>query len=141
MHTLVSRKKTMAPYSRKASCRGTLPRGKHFSKKNLALNGTLCHADKQHRAAITRTADKPLVKCICECVLNVLHVVKLSASEKRRLSKHKHTLRKLSRTSGNADWRAKKRVIIQNGGSVLPILLAPLVSTLISKIFGSSDTR
>ena len=142
MHTLVSRKKTMAPYGRNASCRGTLPHGKHFSKKNLALFGALCHADKQHRAAITRTADKPLVKCICKCVLNVLHgVVKLSASEKRRLRKHKHTLRKLSHTSGNADWRAKKRVIIQNGGSFLPILLAPLVSTLISKIFDSSDTR
>ena len=125
-----------------ASCRGTLPRGKYFSKKNLALIGAFCHADKKHRAAITRAADKSLVKCICECVLNILHgVVKLSASEKRRLSKHKHALRKLSHSSGNDDWRTKKRVIIQNGGSFLPILLASLVSTLISKIIGSSDTR
>ena len=128
----------MAPYGRGAC--GTLPRGKHFSKKNLSLLGALCHGDKKHRAAITRVADKPLVKCICECVLNILHgVVKLSASEKRRLSKHKHTLRKLSHS--NDDWRTKKRVIIQNGGSFLPILLAPLVSTLISKIFDSGDTR
>ena len=124
----------MVAHGRFAACRGTLPFGKHFFKKNLALLGALCHADKKHRTAITRTADKPLVKCICECVLNVLHgVVKLSTSEKRRLSKHKRALRKLSHS--HDDWRTKKRVIIQNGGSLLPILLAPLVSTFISKIF------
>ena len=123
MRILVSRKKTMAPYGRTASCRGTLPRGKRFSKEHLALLGALCDADKQHRAAITRAADKPLVKCICVCVLNVIHgVVKLSASEKRRLSKHKHALRKLSQSSGNADWRTKKRairLILHSNGRVL----------------------
>ena len=129
MHTLVSRKKTMAPYGRNASCRGTLPRGKHFSKKNLALLGALCHADKQHRAAITRTADKPLVKCICECVLNVSHGTNIN------------THCASYRAQVEMSIGALKRVIIQNGGSFLPILLAPLVSTLISKIFGSSDTR
>ena len=54
----------MAPYGRDASCRGTLLRSKHFSKKNLALLGALCHGNKKHRTAITRAADKPLVKCI-----------------------------------------------------------------------------
>lgn len=126
-------------------CRVTQPYGKHFSKKNLALLGALCHGDKKHRTAIVRTADKPLVKCICECVLNVLEgVVKLSDNTKRQLRRHKHALRKLSDTDRmgmRTDWRTKKRAIIQSGGSFLPLLLAPILGTLISKIFGSGGTR
>ena len=87
-------------------CCVTQPYGKHFSKKNLPLLGELCHGDKKHRTAIVHRADKPLVKCICECVLNVLQgVVKLSDNTKRQLRRHKYALRKLSDTDrmGNAD--------------------------------------
>ena len=125
-------------------CRVTQPYGKHLSKKNLALLGALCHGDKKHRTAIVRTADKPLVKYICECVLNVLQgVVKLSDNTKRKLHRHKYALRKLSGSDrmGNADWRNKKRAIFQSGGSFLPLLLAPILGTLISKIFGSGGAR
>ena len=125
-------------------CRVTQPYGNHFSKKNLALLGALCHGDKKHRTAIVRTADKPLVKCICECLLNVLQgVVKLRDNTKRKLRRHKYALRKLNGSDrmGNADWRNKKRAIVQSGGSFLPLLLAPILGTLISKIFGSDGTR
>ena len=96
---------------------------KHFSKINLAPLGALCHGDKEHRTAIVRTADKPLVKCTCECVLNVLQgVVKLSDNTKRQLRRHKCALRKLSDTDrmGNADWSTKKCAIVQSGVSFLP---------------------
>ena len=122
----------MASIGRKAA-----PCGKHFSKRNLALLNALCHGDKR-QSCYAHTADKPLVRCICECVLNVLQgVVKLSDSEKSRLRKHKLTLRKLIRAGDRGTWKSKKCVIVQNGGSFLPLLLAPIVGTLLSKIFGS----
>ena len=78
---LISQEKTMAPVGSKA-----VPCGKHFSKRNLALLNALSHGDKRHKVAIAHTADKPIVRCICQCVLNVLQgVVKLSDSEKARL--------------------------------------------------------
>ena len=110
---LISREKIMAPIGRK-----TAPCGKHFSKRKLPLLNALCHGDKRYRVAIARTADKPLVGCICECVLNVLQVVvKLSDSEKARLRKHKLTLRKLIRADDRGTWKSKKRAIVQNVGS------------------------
>lgn len=115
---------------------------KRFSKKHLALLGALCHGDGKQRRAILRTADKQLVKCICECTLNVLQgVVKLPDSDKRRLCKHKHVLRKLinRKSTKPGNWQIKKRAIVQSGGSFLPILLAPIVGTLISKLFGGNS--
>ena len=117
------------------------PRGKHFSKKYIALLHALCHADKNQRAALIRTADKNLIKCICECVLNVLHgVVELKKSEKDRLKKHKKVLRKLvgnKTTLSDGAWRSRKRTLVQSGGSFLPFLLIPLLGALFSKIIGS----
>ena len=130
---LISREKTMSSIGRTAA-----PCGKHFSKRNLALLNALWYGDKRHRFAIARTADKPLVRCICECALNVLQgVVKLSDSEKARVRKHKLTLRKLIRAGDRGTCKSKKRVIVQNGGSFLMLLLTPIVGTLLSKIFGS----
>lgn len=111
----------------------------HFSKKHVAFLNALCHADSSQRKTLLRTADRALVRCICECALNVLHgVVQLKESEKARLKKHKSVLRKLVQTNGKngTSWQSKKRTIIQSGGGFLPLLLAPLISTIFSKIIG-----
>lgn len=114
--------------------------GKSFTKKHVALLNALCHADSRQRNALVRTADHALIKCICECALNVLHgVVPLRDSEKSKLKRHRVILRKLiANTRGGSDaarWKSKKRAIVQHGGSFLPLLLAPLISTVFSKIF------
>ena len=115
--------------------RRCLPCTKSFSKKQLAVLGALSHCDDKQRSAILRTADKSLVKCICECALNVLHgVVKLRDSEKKKLNKHKIVLRRLINRKSSS-WKTKKRALVQNGGSFLPALLAPIVGALISKLF------
>ena len=117
------------------------PCTKHFSKKHLAVLGALSHCDDKQRSAILRTADKSLVKCICECALNVLHgVVKLRDSEKKNLNKHKIVLRRLINRKSSS-WKTKKRAIVQNGGSFLPALLTPIVGALISKLFGGGGKQ
>lgn len=113
-----------------------------ISKKHGALLHALCHADANQRLALLRSADRALVKCICECALNVLNgVVALKPSQKKRLSKHKQVLRKLVSAHGRGvfGWQGKKRALVQSGGSFLPLLLAPIVGTLISKLFGGNS--
>lgn len=118
--------------------------GKRLSKKYIALLNALCHADKEQRVALIRAADKNFINCICECVLNVLQgVIELKPKEKKRLGKHKSVLRKLIATPRNSirssegAWRNRKRTLVQSGGSFLPIVLAPLLGSIFSKIIGS----
>lgn len=127
--------------SQKESNATAEPLGKHFSKKHVALLLALCHADARQRVALLRTADKNLIKCICECALNVLHgVVELKDSQKIRLKKHKKILRVLTKKSeksrGKRVWNRRKKTLIQSGGSFLPILLSPLIDIVMSKIIG-----
>lgn len=100
-----------------------------IEKKYLALLNALVHSSKEQRAALLRTADKKLIKYICECALNVLRgVVSLKEGEKNKLKKHKTVLRKLaSKNKDKNSWKNKKRVIVQRGGSFLPFLLQPII--------------
>lgn len=75
--------------------RGKLP-GVPFEKKYITLLEALRHSNKEQRIALLKTADKKLIKYICECALNVLQgVISLKNCEKNKLKKHKNTLRKL----------------------------------------------
>lgn len=116
---------------------------KQFSRKYVALLNALCHANNNQRVALIRTADTDLIKCICECALNVLRGnVKVESSRMKQLKKHKKVLRKLiekpKKYSRSRLWNNKKRTIIQSGGSFLPVLLQPLLSTIFSAILSSS---
>ena len=67
------------------------------------------------------------IRCLCECAKNVLAGnVSLSPEHKRRLKRHRQSLRKLTlkKTSANA-----KKKIIQSGG-FLGALLGPIVKVL-----------
>lgn len=127
-----------------------------FDKRSIALLNALYHSNNEQRKALLRAADKPLVKCICECVVNTLHgSVCLSNGTKNRLKKYKNVLRRIAAScvkkqngctgvrSGargkqrGFNWKVKKRLIMQRGGGVfLPLLLAPIISTLVSSLFG-----
>lgn len=131
-----------------------------IGKRHAAFLNALCHASKEQQKVLLRTADESLVKCICECALNVLHgVVALKKGVKNRLKKYKKVLRQLvpwasvrqsggggeGRGSGAArkrrrfNWRAKKRLIMQKGcGAFLPLLLAPIITSLVSRLFGGN---
>jgi hypothetical protein len=87
------------------------------------------------RKALTKKHCSPeFIKCICECAKNVLAGnVNLSPEHKRRLKRHKHSLRKLAlkRTS----MKTKKK-IVQSGG-FLGALLGPIVKIL-GGLFGAN---
>src|SRR3989441_6501456 len=87
------------------------------------------------RNALTKQHCSPeFIRCICECVKNVLvGNVNLSSEHKRRLRRHRRSLRKL--VLKKTPLTEKKR-IIQSGG-FLSALLGPIVKVL-GGLFGSS---
>src|ERR1700759_120858 len=88
------------------------------------------------RNSLTKQHCSPeFVKCICECVKNVLvGNVKLTPEHKRRLKRHKRSLRKLvlKKTS-----LAQNKRIVQQGG-FLGALLGPIIKVL-GGLFGASQ--
>ena len=76
---------------------------------------------------VIHSSDKELVKCICECVLNVLQGnIPVSQKEKSKLQKYKSDLRSLA---SDKPLTEKKR-IIQKGNGFLPMLLGPVLAAL-----------
>lgn len=83
------------------------------------------------RKSIINGGNKDLIHTICECVLNCVNGnVKLSNPDKAVLSKHKRKLRKLLK-SKNSSLKRKKAILIQSGGSFLPIILSTILSSLL----------
>src|SRR3989442_13340907 len=69
---------------------------------------------KVRKALMKKHCSPEFIKCICECVKNVLvGNVTLSPEHKRRLKRHKRSLRKL--TLKKTSLKEKKR-IVQSGG-------------------------
>jgi len=102
-------------------------------KDNADLLRALARMSPKRRKSFLKVADKDLVQSICECGLNTLNgVVPLNCAQKRLLSRHKHTLRRLTNRKGN--WKAKKRYLVQSGGALLPALLAPIIASVLSSL-------
>lgn len=101
-----------------------------FSRKDTVLLQALVYANPKQRQGIIRHADKKLLICICECSLNLVKGnVDLTLAQKKKLKKHKSLLYRLA---GNANLKSKKRIIIsQSGGSILPIILLPVLSAIL----------
>ena len=101
-------------------------RRNHFFIKLLAK------CTPAQRKAILKEADDALVKTICECVLNVLkETVPVSKPAKRKLLGHKKSLIALAEKSTPVS--KKKKILVQQGGNFLSVLL-PLVLRVLSSI-------
>lgn len=118
----------------------------YFTEKNIALLHALCHANQRQKKAILRDADKSLVRCICECALNLLRGgISVDHKEKNKLSKYKKILRNLVKSpakklkkKSKKIWLKKKRLIQQHGGGAfLSALIAPAIATFLSNILFS----
>lgn len=101
-------------------------------KKEADFLRALCLLDKEQRVLLLRRASSNLIRCICECALNILvGNVPLKPGEKKHLRKYANVLRKL------ADKRKinKKKIIVQTGGGAfLSSLLLPIVTTVLSNL-------
>jgi hypothetical protein len=94
-------------------------------KSNFNTLQILKDAKPKLRKAIIANCTPELVKCVCECVVNVLKGnLNLFSSAKRKLQKHKGQLRKVADKS--VSLAKKKLIIVQKGGFIGPLLAAVL---------------
>lgn len=94
-------------------------------QNQISYIDVLSKAKPKQRQAILKHADKELVLCLCECVLNVLNGnVPLKPHEIEKLRKHQNILRHLVEPKNSL--KNRKEIFIQKGG-FLPVLLAPIL--------------
>lgn len=104
--------------------------------RQLPLLELLTKVNPKSREKILKNSDLNLIRAIVECVFNVLKKnVQLSEKRIGKLKKFKGTLRRLGNSKDNIN--KKKKLIVQSGGSFLPILLHPIVSYIFDKITSS----
>ena len=102
-------------------------------KSNFHKLHTLKDAQPKLRKAIISNCDKDLVNCVSECALNLLHGnVKLSDCARKKLRKYRRQLRTV--VDRRVPLAHKKKLIIQRGGFLVPLLTAVL-PTLASLIY------
>lgn len=93
-----------------------------LDKKQIIILQALYYMNQEQRRAILRKADVALVRCICECALNVLQGnVSLNSVQKDRLRRHATILRRLAAKRGN--WSGKRRLIVEHSAGFLKLLL------------------
>lgn len=101
-------------------------------KRHAAMLKMIHKSRPKLRKSLLKMANKQLIRCICECASNTLKGnVELLPAEKRKLCRHRKILRRL--VHKQEDWKAKRKLITQKGGFLLP-LLAPIVGALIASL-------
>lgn len=96
-------------------------------KKHLPTLKIVQSAKPKLRKSILAHCDIDFIKTILECIQNTLNGnIKLTTKETTNLLKFKAILRKIIRAPGNL--HRKRDLILQNGGSFLPVLLKPIVA-------------
>lgn len=96
-------------------------------RKHLPTLKLVQVAKPKLRKSIIEHCDIELIKTILECIHNSLNGnIKLTANETAQLRKFKSILRKILRSPGNLN--KKRDLILQSGGSFLPVLLKPIVT-------------
>lgn len=101
--------------------------------KQLPLLELLTKVNAKSRKKILKHCDSELTEAIVECVFNVLRKnIELEKTHITKLRRHKSTLRQIGNPYQNLN--KKRNLMVQSGGSFLPILLTPIVSYLFDKI-------
>ena len=102
-------------------------------KRALPLLKVLVDATPKLKKAIIKHAPTDLVTAISEIVLNLIKgVIKLTAHQKKRLSRYKKELFALAKKK--VPLGKKRKILVQKGGGVVSILVPLALSLLSSKL-------
>ncbi|KAF2886226.1 hypothetical protein ILUMI_19947 [Ignelater luminosus] len=86
--------------------------------------------DAKERLALIKSVGDTEIHCVCECVYNTLKgKVPLSTKQKAKLARHKSILRKLVKPGESI--KKKKRLLLQKSGTFLPLILTPILSSML----------
>ena len=100
-------------------------------KSRLHFLHVLKDAKLQARRALLDSTSYDLIKAIVECAINTLHGNhKLTKDKKSKLQKYKNRLRALINPKVN--FKSKRKLLIQKGGFIVPLL-----TTILSGVIGA----
>lgn len=89
----------------------------------------------KNKAALLRKCPNSLIKCVCECALNLLKGnVPITPRQKNRLTPYKRTLRRLG--NKKIPLFKKRRLLVQKGDGFLSVLIPAAVSILSTLFHG-----
>lgn len=111
-------------------------------QRNLHLLKALHKANSSRRKQLLYSCDSDFRRCIEDCCKNVLNGnIPLSESDKKKLSKHKKTLRILAGPLSSYKKKSKIYKIQRGGflGSLIPALLGPIIGVVSSLITGKKN--
>ena len=98
-------------------------------RKNAALLHLLSDCHPKQRKALLQTLSEEQLRTLCEVILNILKgTVELTPSQKNSLGKRKRLLYQLA--SKSVPSKTKKKILVQQGGSLLPAILIPALQVL-----------
>ena len=106
-------------------------------RKHLSLLKRLrkCTLSAKDRKAVLYQGGKPLQLCLQECAINILKGnVQLSKAQFDKLKRYKKQLREL----GKKKTSQSRRIQIEQKGGFLPLMLAPIVGSLLGGLFQKS---
>jgi len=105
-------------------------------RRNLDFLQLYRKGDKQFRKNLLKKATKEHINTVCECAHNTLcGNIPLSSAQKSKLAKHKALLRKLG--NRRIALQKKRKLLVQKGGALLPLLIGPILSALLSTVASS----
>ena len=109
--------------------------GKHLPFMNIFPK--LSRASR--KSLLQKDASNELVDAVCEICLNVIKSnVCMTEAQKIRLSRYKNIIRTLgSKNKSPAHRKRKRNILVQKGGSFLPLLFT-LVTPFITRLLGTT---
>lgn len=106
-----------------------------LNRRTAVILKALYYLNNKQRLVLLKSADRSLIKAICECILNIITGnVNISHENRKRLYKYKNFLRKLASPNKKRSWQQRKRIIVQKGSGFLPLIIPPVMSILLSKL-------
>ena len=98
-------------------------------QKHAAHLYVITQCNKKQRDAMIKTASPSLMKAIYECCCNSLYNrIPHTDRQKRVLKKHKKFIKAL--VDKKTGQNRKRQVLVQRGGSFLPLILKPVLNGL-----------
>ena len=110
---------------------------KHSSERRLRRYQFILHQlckskSPKHRQVLLREGGPGLIKCLCECIYNVIKGnVPLGSGQKKKLRRYKKHLRELADRKTSSQ---KKTKILNQKRGFLPAVLAPILSSLAGSV-------
>jgi hypothetical protein len=96
----------------------------------------LCHCTPNQRKILLKSATPEQIDAICECVYNLyLRNVEVDRKTVKKLIPHKKVLVKLAKNQPKLALSKRRKLLVQKGGSFLPILLSAILPTVLGSIF------